>query len=318
MSAREAAAYFVARRGEGLTSSEQELLEAWLEQDDSHAEALERVERAWTWTGDAEGHEIIQAMREHAAATPSRRWTVPGTAAAAVAAILLVVLAGLIVRTTGAPTPEAIVTTYDSPGQVRTFLLGDGSRITLDAGSRLVTRFDQSERAATLVRGRALFAVASDAARPFSVAAGERRIVAVGTRFESSLGPRTLTVTLFEGQVRVEPLGGGSALVALMPGQKFVETEGRARILRLGERVEDETSWARGLLHFDDVTLDEAVAQVNRYSSVQVTIRDRHVAAMRISGEFRAGDAERFAVTVAELRPLRLVRRPAEIELVRR
>ncbi len=73
--------------------------------------------------------------------------------------------------------------------------------------------------------------------------------------------------------------------------------------------------WREGLLSFDDRPLAEAVAEVNRYAPEPIVITDPAVASMRISGQFRAGDAERFARTVAEIHPLRVVRGAGKIEL---
>lgn len=44
---RQAAAYFVARRSEGLTQGEKRLLEGWLADDVIHQEVLTSAERAW-------------------------------------------------------------------------------------------------------------------------------------------------------------------------------------------------------------------------------------------------------------------------------
>jgi ferric-dicitrate binding protein FerR (iron transport regulator) len=43
----EAAAYFVVRRSEGLTESEQEVLEAWLAANAANREALANAEYVW-------------------------------------------------------------------------------------------------------------------------------------------------------------------------------------------------------------------------------------------------------------------------------
>ena len=69
-------------------------------------------------------------------------------------------------------------------------------------------------------------------------------------------------------------------------------------------------------MDFDDVTLAEAAVEVNRYSLQQIVVHDPAVAAMRVSGQFKAGEAERFAQTVAEMHSLRAVRRTNAIELV--
>jgi transmembrane sensor len=104
--------------------------------------------------------------------------------------------------------------------------------------------------------------------------------------------------------------------VRLKPGQQFIERDGVRLIRNIGPSIGDKVGWRTGLLNFDDETLVEAVTEVNRYSGVQLVIRDPQVAAIRISGSFRAGDAEGFIETVAELRPVRPSRRGGTIELL--
>jgi transmembrane sensor len=311
----EAAACFVARRAEGLTASEEQLLAAWLAADEGHALELERADRAWGWFAGAEGHEVLDAMRAHALAPGRRSWASWPTAAM----LLLLVAASVMLflfRGPGAPGPgpgPAAVVYASAPGQVREFRLPDGSAMTLDADSRAIAR---GERSIELARGRAFFAVAANPSRPFTVAAGIRSVVALGTRFDVGLGAGTLTVNLLEGRVTVGPSDGDVAPVTLEPGQRFVERDGRAMVRTIGAELESATGWTRGLLHFDNMTLAEAAEQINLYSRERIVIRDPEVAAMRISGEFRAGDAMRFAGAVAELRPVRAVRRADEVELV--
>ena len=325
MEPREAAAYFVARREEGFSPSEEALLALWLGADEAHARELDSVDRAWAWLADADDHEVLKAMRSHAVQPRRRSWTSWRPAAAAAAAILLVLSAGMLLfltpdwrgpATNGDAAGDPGIRYATAHGQVRRIELPDGSVMTLDAQSVAVARSGAAGRSVELARGRALFEVAADASRPFSVTAADRRVVAVGTRFDVGLAPGTLTVNLLEGAVTVGPLAEDVTPVRLKPGQQFVERGGRARIRNLGAEVENAVGWKSGLLHFDDDTLGEAVAEVNRYANVQIAIRDADVAAMRVSGMFRAGDSEAFVATVAELRPVRGVRSGDRIELV--
>jgi transmembrane sensor len=96
-----------------------------------------------------------------------------------------------------------------------------------------------------------------------------------------------------------------------------VERDGLRLVRNIGPSIGDKAGWRNGLLRFDDETLLEAIAEVNRYSRIQLVIRDPRIKAMRISGSFRAGDAEGFVETVAELRPVRPSRRGETIELLR-
>ena len=322
----EAAALLVVRRSEGLTASEQDLLAEWLAADSSHAGALAAVERSWATFDDSDEDEILAAMRTHALAPQRRPWGNWPRIAAIAAALFLIVTTSLLVFRSPAPTPAdqgagaaAGWTRYASVrGQVRTITLADGSLVTLDADSVADVRYVRGERAIRLTAGRALFDVTPDPERPFAVNAASRRVVALGTRFVVDLGGNALKVKLLKGRVAVEALKPGAATVGLNPGQEFIERGGAAAVRRFDLGGENEPGWRRGFIDLDDLPMKEAVAEVNRYSRDQIVIRDPAVAAMRISGQFRAGDADRFAQTVAELRPVQVARHDGNIELTLR
>ena len=317
----EAAALFVTRRAEGFTASERELFEAWLAADETHQDAVRRADRAWAVFDRSEGDEILEAMRQHAVA-PRRNWV--SWRMAAVAASLVVAIGAVVLSVPGlrssqqtAVLTDAAIQYASARGEVKEIALPDGSTMTLDADSAALGRFGAAERSIQLIRGRALFVVAHDPARAFTVTAGTQRTTDLGTRFDVNLAAGTLTITLIEGSVTVTPVDGKAAAVTLQSGQRFVERLGRATVLTIGDRIEQATNWRSGVLDFDDEPLPEAVAVVNRYSSqVPLVIHDPKVAGLRLSGEFRAGDPERFIQTLAELYKLRLVRHADGIELI--
>jgi transmembrane sensor len=64
-------------------------------------------------------------------------------------------------------------------------------------------------------------------------------------------------------------------------------------------------AWKRGEAIFDDVSLSEAVAEMNRYSSVQINVADGSALGdLRVSGVFKTGDNASFARAVASLHGL--------------
>jgi transmembrane sensor len=315
----EAAALFVARQAEGLTDAERVLLEDWLASDE-HQRALERAERVWRSFEEADGDEILAAMRRHAlAARPKilmdwRRMT-------AMAASLLVIAGAGIYFAQGAGhrTPETApaIRYVSARGEVRQIRLPDGGGMTLDADSAAIVQFAADRRSVQLTRGRAFFVVVHDPSRPFAVAAFDRRVIAVGTRFDVNLAADALTVTLEEGRLRVATADRAAGPVMLEAGQQLVERSGKDTVRTLGERTANVIAWRTGLVSFDDQPLAEAAAVMNRYSRDQIVIGDPAVASIRVSGQFRAGEADRFAQTVAELYGLKPVRRANQIELVR-
>src|SRR5690606_34703571 len=70
-------------------------------------------------------------------------------------------------------------------------------------------------------------------------------------------------------------------------------------------------SWRDGVVVFDDVPLAEAVAEMNRYTTAPVTLAEPEIGAFRVSGVFRTGDPERFAMAMAEVFPLEVDHGPS-------
>jgi transmembrane sensor len=317
---REAAACFVMRRADGLTSSEEQLLSGWLARDETHRRMFDSADRAWQAFAKAEGNEILAAMRAQARAARPRVWA-SWNAVAAAAVLLLAVGAALFSMPSLNPwapaaSSAAPIEYVAAQGAVKEIQLPDGSRMTLDVGSLAVARFDAAGRNIELQRGRAFFEVTPDRSRPFAVSAAGRTVVAVGTRFDVDLPAQGMTVTLIEGHVTVARAGSAGAPVMLEPGEQYVERHDEVTIRTLGAASENVVAWRVGLLSFTDQPLAEAAAVMNRYSHEQIVVNDPRVASIRVSGQFRAGEAQRFAATLAELHHLRSIHRADQIELL--
>lgn len=321
----EASAYFVARSLDGLSTNERDLLDAWLAADQAHVRAFESARRGWQSFDDSGGDEILAAMREHALSARPQSWLSRRYIPIAAAMLVLVVAMSVAVSPlrraltgTGAGEGGLVWTQYASAyGEVHSFALADGSVMTLDTDSVARVRFTPGGRAIQLLKGRGLFEVAKDAARPFAVTAASRRVVALGTRFEVDRSHDGLSVTLFRGKVAVQPLVAGVQTIVLAPGQRFLDEGGAVRVEAIGVKSDDKPAWQNGLLEFDDTPLGEAAGEVDRYARTRIIITDPVVSAIRVTGQFRATDAERFASTITEVYPVRMIRRENRIELVR-
>lgn len=309
---RQAAALLVARRAEGLAPGEQQLLEEWLSSDTTHREHFEHANRAWQAFSGAENNEILRAMRRHALEANARRSTHFWPLALAASLLIAVCAAWIVLERSSSGGVDFHYASGN--GEVLEISLPDSSAMTLDAESTVVGEFGQSSRTVNLTRGRALFSVTPDTDRPFAVTAAGHRIVATGTLFEVNLLPGGLTITLHEGRVRVFQSDSSHAPIDLQPGQQYRERGGEYSTLEL-EGVGDSAAWRDGLLQFNDYLLVEAIAVVNRYSKDQILVRDPAVAALNVSGQFPAGDAQRFAETVAEMHRLRVNRLGQQVEL---
>jgi transmembrane sensor len=327
MSSEEAAAFWIVRHSEGLFASEVEQFEDWIARSEQNAKAWADAQAAWSAFDEAGDDDILSAMRLHALQSErsSTSWYRSQLAAAAAFALLMLTSMLLLIPEMiggGVPSGEKAaappVIYASAKGEVKVVALPDGSRAILDAESSVETRFTDNSRSLRLLRGRAFFDAAHNPRKPFTVSVRDRQILAVGTRFDVRLQPEELTVTLVEGSIKITAIGMVGEKI-LAPGQQYVERDGIARVRSKTISVEDALGWQQGYVTFDNDTLADAVTEINRYSTRQLTVRDKAVAAMRVSGRFRSGDAERFGRTVAEIHPVNVVQRSTgSFELVPR
>ncbi|MCW4461999.1 FecR domain-containing protein [Sphingomonas sp. BT-65] len=327
MTADEAAVYWVLRHDrEELSAADRAAFAAWLDASEANARAFRKANGVWDVFDQADADPHLTALRQAALATPAprRRW-IPalgaGLAASLAAAALL--LPGQLGLIDGPHTPAADVMagTEAQPaaarfatakGERRTVSLPDGTRVTLNTDTAIALAYTPGSRHVRLLRGQALFEVAKDAARPFSVEAAGRRVTALGTVFEVRLDPGRMKVVLIEGRVVVDRAAGGSELpdpapTLLKPGQALVAELGVPQRVAPVD-VGSELMWREGYVSLEDTPLAAAVAEMSRYTAAPIRVLDEETGRMRVSGVFRTGDADRFAGLVRELLPVRVER----------
>lgn len=200
----------------------------------------------------------------------------------------------------------ATVLHYQAGNQTRDVLLPDGTRLTLDAGTAVDYTQNGRSRRLHLAAGRVYLQVAKNPAHPrFVVRSGGVETVVLGTRFQVSHNAYRTEVMLEEGKVRMQRLG--TALSAtLTPGERAWWQASAGEFRKAKASPSKALAWTRGRLLFEDTTLTDAVAEVNRYADgVQVELADPRVGQLRISGSFVAGDAELVVASWEAILPLR-------------
>lgn len=319
----EAAAWIARLHGEDRTASVEAGFTRWLAASAEHRAAFEMANDIWLET-------------EHLPkpATPAFvRWpkaglvvTLPRALVAAAAIAIAAVGINLHSRDSGIATQV---------GEERNLTLQDGTLVSLNTASRIHVHYDNRARHVELDEGEAYFEVAKHPDWPFIVTAGARQVVARGTVFMVQRHKDELAVTLVEGKVIVEPAGeavpsllpsaapagassgsfagvqqqsGSGADVTLSPGQRltFVDHE-RPKMDR--PALERVTAWQRGQIILDHTPLSDAVAEMNRYSTVQMKIVEPEAERAEVTGIFRLGDSESFAQAVAETYHLQVTER---------
>jgi transmembrane sensor len=174
-------------------------------------------------------------------------------------------------------------------GEPRTVALADGSEIQLNGGTKIV--LDKNDpRSVEIARGEARFAVKHDDADPFTVVAGEQRLVDIGTVFNVVRTDRQLRVGVAEGAVRFEDtaktvnLGAGDSLAA----DKF----GKIKISK--SPVASIGSWAGGKLVYDQAPLEQVADDLSRSIDISLEL-PRGMGSRSFSGVIQT-DGNRDAV----------------------
>lgn len=312
-----------------LTGTERDEFDAWLRADQRHREAFDEMVTVWKGTDAIAEMPGFLSLRAKALTTmeaargPSANWRGGWRSAfAAAAAVVLMVTGGVWYLGSG---PDVYAT---GVGERQVVRLEDGSRVSLDASSRVTVAYSGDKRIIVLDRGRAKFDVAKDPLRPFTVTAGHKTVVATGTAFSVELLRDQMRVLLYEGHVAVlaRPPGGeapspvriggrSGAEAQLKPGQELVTNLSSGAATIVPADAVRSLSWEGGRLTFIDEPLARAVERVNRYADTPIVVGDATAGEYLINGVFNAGDTRGFISGVRAIFPLSVQNQGKQIRL---
>lgn len=318
---KETAAYWAMRlASEDCGPADRAAFTAWRDEHPDHAAAFERTERALRTVDRQMAHPELEAMaRQVLVATSPKRSLLTGWLTAGVAASLLL-FAGVFslftqragLASEGAPVTTSLEMYETAVGERSTVTLSDGSIVTLNTNSKVEVDFEDAERKIALVRGQALFEVTKDVSRPFVVKAGNQRITALGTTFDIRFDQQDeVRVVLVEGRVavdevdevrekpvtakRVEMAAGDTLIASATADWEIVKTN-----------VELVTSWRDGRLVFREEPLEQAVSEINRYSTSKIQLADDpRLKEMTVSGVFNVGKTDSFVLALETMHQIK-------------
>jgi transmembrane sensor len=256
--------------------------------------------------------EAFEASRGRPFTQRVARWALPIAASAVIGSLLLIFSPsrGMLEHGTDAH--------FVAADNRRNFTLDDGSVVHLDVRSELSVRMSGERRDINLVRGRALFDVAHDSARPFVVSAGSARVTALGTHFQVKHESDGVIVTLTEGSVAVADTAMPSWRETLRPGEEVSVSAGPGAHLKHATDVLVATSWSSGRHVFRATPLAVAVQEINHYAARKVRLGDPQLASLVVGGNFVAGDSESVVAAFAAALPVRVVDGGGELILFQR
>lgn len=182
------------------------------------------------------------------------------------------------------PTQKQLVAQYEKvEGK-----LPDGSTVTLNTGSSLdyPEEFTGSERLVSL-KGEAFFEVASDKEKPFKISANDLIIEVVGTSFFVKADKDGyVEVIVKSGKVAVYPKDNPSEKKILEPGDKAEFSSQSKSISESKNSDENFISWKTDVITFNDDSLSEVVAALNRHYKAEITIADDKLKGEKLTGSY--------------------------------
>ena len=268
---------------------------AWVETDPAHGYAFAKIEASWELTGRLS--ESRMPIDPEEVAGPAGRFealfsrrTIAALAAAAVIGIVGTV----------SLQKWLAVERYRTPvGEERLINLADGSKLRLNTNSAVEVALRPEKRFVHLVRGEARFDVAHDKQRPFVVQAGSVSFRALGTAFNVRYKDDLTELTVISGRVGVSEDGQRKA--AVNAGSFAAIRGGSVGVTKLSkDQIARHTQWEQGLIQFNGETLEQAVAEFNRYRTKPLVVGSPQIASLRIGGTFRANASDLFVKTLGQ------------------
>ncbi|MFT3950121.1 MAG: DUF4974 domain-containing protein [Agriterribacter sp.] len=184
-------------------------------------------------------------------------------------------------------------------GEKKTTTLPDGTRITVNAGSKvdIADDFNKDNREVTL-NGEAFFEVKHDSLRPFIIHTRQMDIKVLGTIFNVKAYPedKEAETSLLQGAVEVI-MKKTQKRIILRPNQKIVlskladkKIDQEFTVTHLTyDKVDSsftEVSWIDDRLAFNDQRFDELAKILKRWYNVDFSFKDEEVREFRFTATF--------------------------------
>ena len=300
------AAEWVARLDAGALSEEDlRALRRWATQNPANRKTLNEMAAAW----DMLDVLSLKQQPDLRVGRLSGHWkTGVAAIAASIAVVALVTgyLGGFFGEDPLVIEPDPTIY-FTAVGEQRSVNLPDGSVVRINTNSRLQVDFSGEIRNITLQQGEAFFEVA-ESSRPFVVSAGRGHVTALGTAFAVRLSyNNVMKVDVTEGSVVVttapDVVTDAEPLIVSAVDDDSSRVLFAGDVVQVGESIdlvqtlepivlERQLSWRDGMLVFDGDTLESVIAEVSRYTPVEIVIADPALRELKIGGYFRTGDTD--------------------------
>lgn len=275
------AADWIFRNGQAdLSSKEREAFQQWLSKEPENARAYEAAQML---LGDASSAIKSDPVLRNFEAEPAQPGKIVG-----VTVLGLGCLVGLFMHFDGPTRLQADA--YAGVSEMPVIELQDGSTIHLNASSAVAFDYTDRKRSIRLLKGQALFTVAKDPNRPFTVEAGEARVTALGTAFDIRHRDDEIDVSVTHNSVLVEFEEKSNEPLRLHQGESISYTE-EGFVSEISKAdLNTVLAWQRDQLVLDNAPLSYIVEELQGRFYGKIVIADADLASRKLSGTISIKD----------------------------
>jgi transmembrane sensor len=197
---------------------------------------------------------------------------------------------------------------YNPKGQKLTVFLSDGSKVKLNAESKIRYQkpLDEDSRVVYL-EGEAFFEVVPDKSRPFIVRSANLETKVLGTSFNVKAYPseqhinvavKTGLVSIINTEQKLANIQNKSIVLSPTEMASFSVENNDISVTTYDPK--EVLSWSEGVLYFNDATMEQFVSELERWYGIDIVIERKIEISKGIVGEFRDQSLEEILLGTHE------------------
>ena len=196
----------------------------------------------------------------------------------------------------------AMQSLYVPAGQRAEITLADGTKVWLNANTRLTfpNQFSGKTREVS-INGEGYFEVVSNKLKPFIVKTEKYDIKVWGTKFNimAYSGNENFETALFEGSVEVlKPEVSKGILI--QPDQRIFQEKEQLTIAPITDL--NHQLWKEGIISFQDESFTKLVNKLQLYFDMKIEVKNDKILTSQCTGKFRTKDGVEHILKVLQLR----------------
>src|SRR5574344_1122464 len=301
----EKAAYFFTCKKDGFTKTQELEFQIWIKENIEHKKAFEKVEMLQSLylslPSDIKS-KISQEVHRNIKSRNSLRNSNFLKFAASVIFIIGASLFGI-----NEYLNFGIKHTYTSNQEIKNIVLPDGSKVILDAKTKLDIKYFSDKREINIIEGKALFDVTSNPNKPFIVNANMIKVEVLGTNFEVKNEIDKIVVDVINRKIKVKQNKNNEfqQLAILTKGKHISFDKQSKKVILKDIDINNIASWKDGILFFQDYSLEKAINEFKKYQDINITIQ-KDIKNYTVSGSFSIHEIDKFIFALTKIYPIKV------------